>query len=72
MEVQTFQGVARFAQTLAIAGLIFAACYYFPRINFLAQLGKLPAFGAERGEKQRTEFLKHGKDLYLEGYRKVF
>ncbi|KAJ4355937.1 uncharacterized protein N0V89_003962 [Didymosphaeria variabile] len=70
MGVESFQGLAHTVQTVAIAALIAVACYYFPKINLNAQLAKLPAFGAESGEKQRTEFLKHGKDMYLQGYEK--
>lgn len=71
MEVQSFQGLAHSVQTVALAALIAVACYYFPKINLNAQLAKLPSFGTESGEKQRTEFLKHGKDMYLQGYEKV-
>ncbi|KAL1605327.1 hypothetical protein SLS60_004875 [Paraconiothyrium brasiliense] len=70
MEVQSFQGLAHSVQTVALAALIAVACYYFPKINLNAQLAKLPSFGTESGEKQRTEFLKHGKDMYLQGYEK--
>jgi hypothetical protein len=67
MEVQTFQSLAHSAQTVAIAALTLFACYYFSRFNLNAQLAKLPAFG-ETGEKQRNDFLKHGKKMYLQGY----
>ncbi|KAJ4297925.1 hypothetical protein N0V90_005824 [Kalmusia sp. IMI 367209] len=70
MEVQTFAGLAHSFQTLALAALVFAACVYLPRINYNAQLAKLPAFGATSGEKQRNDYLKHGKRLYSEGYQK--
>lgn len=70
MEVQSFQGFAHSAQTLVIAALVFVACYYIPKLNFYAQVSKLPAF-SQGGEKQRTEFLKHGKSMYLQGYEKV-
>ncbi|KAL5448482.1 hypothetical protein PMIN07_001004 [Paraphaeosphaeria minitans] len=69
MEVQSFRSLAHSAQTVVIAALIFVACYYLPKLNFEAQLAKLPAF-AEGGEKQRNEFLKHGKSMYLQGYEK--
>jgi hypothetical protein len=70
MEVQTFQSLAHSTQTVVIAALVLVACYYIPRFNFNAQLAKLPAFG-ETGEKQRNDFLKHGKKMYLQGHKRV-
>lgn len=70
MEVQSFQNLAHSAQSVVIAALIFLACYYLPKLNFKAQVAQLPAF-AQSGEKERKEFLKHGKSMYLQGYNRV-
>jgi hypothetical protein len=70
MGVQIYQGFAHSAQTVVIAALVFVACYYLPKLNFKAQIAKLPSFSQD-GKKQRNEYLQHGKSMYLQGYEKV-
>ena len=64
-------GLAHSAQTVIAATLVVLLCLYIPKINLKAQLHKLPAFGGGNNEKQRSEYLKNGKAMYIDAYKKV-
>ena len=71
MELQ-YAGLAHSVQTAVIAALIFAACAFLPKLNYKAQVAKLPVFGGPKsGEKQRQTFLNSAKKIYISGYEKV-
>jgi len=59
-------------QAVAFVVLISAICLLFPRINYRAQLARLPILnGAASSEEQRKAFLESAHHLYLDGYKKV-
>src|ERR1700709_525384 len=73
MEVQLFTGLTQTLQTVAIAALVFAACFYLQKIHHSAQIAKLPAFhNAISSETHRKEYLKSARSMYKEGCEKVF
>lgn len=63
--------LAHSAQTVIVATLVVLVCLYIPKFNLNAQLRKLPAFGGGNNEKQRSEFIKNGKKMYIDAYKKV-
>ena len=71
METQNLAGLSHTLQTIAAASLIFAACLYISKLNFQAQLAKLPALNYEGGKSTRAIFLQSAKKMYIEGYRQV-
>jgi hypothetical protein len=71
MDIQHWAGVSHALQTIAAASLVFAACVYLPRLNFKAQLAKLPPLDYEGGINSRTAFLQSAKKMYLAGYQQV-
>lgn len=72
MDFQSLAGLSHTLQTVVVATLIFAACTYLPRINYRAQLARLPVLGEHAaGEKQRQNYLSSAKKMYHEGYTKV-
>lgn len=64
-------GIGHSAQTVAIATVFFLGFFLFTKVNFNAQLRKLPAIGAGKGETYRKRFLEQGKAMYEDGYKKV-
>ncbi|CAO2651171.1 Nn.00g094680.m01.CDS01 [Neocucurbitaria sp. VM-36] len=71
MDFQTFAGLSHTLQTVVLAILIFAVCAYFPKLNYRAQLAKLPVLGGPTGgEKQRQTYLSSARNMYDEGYIK--
>ncbi|KAF1996188.1 cytochrome P450 monooxygenase-like protein [Amniculicola lignicola CBS 123094] len=66
MEFQSLPGVDHTMQTAALAVLVIVAILYIPKINFMAQLARLPA----HDEKRRSVFFTSAKRLYGEGYEK--
>jgi hypothetical protein len=72
METQSYVGLAYTLQTVAIATLVFALFALIPKLDYQLKLSKLPIFGGTTGgEKQRQIFLKTGKQMYSDGYKKV-
>lgn len=72
METQSYAGLAHTLQTVAIATLVFAVFALIPKFDYQLKLSKLPIFGGTtRGEKQRQIYLKSGKQMYHDGYKKV-
>ncbi|KAK3215156.1 hypothetical protein GRF29_19g2392484 [Pseudopithomyces chartarum] len=63
-------GIGHSAQTVAIATVFFLGFFLFTKVNFNAQLRKLPAIGAGKGETYRKRFLEQGKAMYEDGYKK--
>lgn len=70
MELQVSSGIARYLPTAAIGLLVFATLWLLPRINFYAQLRKIPSYIYEDGGKRST-YLQSAKKLYNGGYQKV-
>lgn len=58
-------------QTVVIASLVYLAYKYLPGIKLYSQLRKLPAFAAEGSEEQKQRYFQHGKEVYMEAYKKV-
>jgi hypothetical protein len=72
MDLQVLSGVSHTLQTVTIATIIFAACVFFPKVNYRAQIAKLPALVQPGNrEKKRIDYLKSAKGLYTQGYKQV-
>jgi hypothetical protein len=72
MNLQALSGVSHTLQTVTVATIIFAACVFFSRINYRAQIAKLPALVQPGNrEKKRIDYLSSAKSLYAQGYKQV-
>lgn len=71
VELQYLGGGSHMPQTIAIASIVFVALYFLPRINYRAQLAKLPAFSYDQGSEKRATYLKSARSLYSNGYQQV-
>jgi hypothetical protein len=73
LELLTFSGLLHTLQTVALAALVFVVCAGIPKIRYRMRTAKLPTFVAARdGEKLRPGYLMTAKQMYIEGYKKVW
>jgi len=72
MELQVLSAVPHTLQTVTVATLIFAACFFLSQINYQAKIAKLPALVQPgNSEKKRVDYLNSAKNLYAQGYKQV-